>query len=112
MVEEKSDIAKAWAVLARSLQIILPIHAKPIGSDEVIGHISQEVLSNVGRMEISYEDNTKRHITIGHSHVRNSLLIQYRKVVLAKSESEFLWTTYHSGSYAQAEGGTWKAGPE
>lgn len=105
-------MAKAWAVLARSLQIILSIHIKPISSDEVIGHIGQEVLLHVKRQEISYEDNTERHIAISHSHVRNSLLIQYRKVVLAKSESEFRQTTYHSGSCAQAEGGTWTADPE
>ena len=80
--------------------MIPPINTKPIGSDEVIGHVSQEVLSNVEGIEISYEDNAERHITISHSHVRNSLLIQYRKVVLAKSESKALRTTYHSGSCA------------
>ena len=111
MVEEKSDMAKAWAVLARSLHIKSPKHTLPVGGDEVIGHIGEEVLWDHELLEKTYEDNTQRHVAIGHSDKGDTLLVQHRKIVLARDKRRKRSNTCRSGSCAWAGEGTWKGVP-
>ena len=52
IVEEKSDIANAWAVLARSLRVTRLTLAQPISGSKVLRHLSQEVLLVTPTQEI------------------------------------------------------------
>ena len=51
-MEEKSDIANAWAVLARSLRVTRLTLTQPISGSKVLRHLSQEVLPVTPTQEI------------------------------------------------------------
>ena len=107
IVEEKSDMANAWAVFARSLQVTRLRLAQPIGGSKVLRHLSQEVLVQSWQHRKSNKNNAERHISVSHSNIRDSLLVQHREIVLAKIDLQPQQNTCHSGSCVWLEEGTW-----
>lgn len=86
-------------------------HSKPpppVGGREVVRHLRQEVLPLSHTMN-SYEHDTQRHITIRHSHVRDSTLVQHGEIVLARRDWLRQKATCRSGSCVSPEEGTWGA---
>ena len=69
--------------MARSLEIICQKTKIPIGSSEVLSKFGKEILFLKLHEGKTYENDTKRHITVGHGNKGNTSLIQDGEIVLA-----------------------------
>ena len=102
-------MANAWAVLARSLGVISARSILPVGSSEIIGHISQETLEMTKNHEAVYKNDSQRHVSVRHRNIGNSFLVEDGEIVVAKPDTYLAHSTYHSGNYVSVEEGTSRA---
>ena len=55
---------------------------------------------------ISYKNDSQRHISVGHSNIGNSSLVEDGEIIAAKSDILRMHFTYRSGSFVSVAQGT------
>lgn len=54
----------------------------------------------------AYKNDSQRHISVGHSNIGNSSLVEDGEIIAAKPDTLRMHFTYHSGSFVSVEQGT------